>query len=251
MIEIRIVCAHDAVNLAEMLTRLLEAEEHRVQLSYGRHTLHEVEDARTTRGAVLLIWSPNARSQTYMIEWARNIDPALLIEIAQDASDWPSIKRASGVIDFTNWRGQRGARCWKALNERLAVVTRTLMPPKPPLRTLGAIGAASLAAVSGAVFVGLHPTGQKDGTAAIMAQVAVIDASSGVGGPLWTIEPASMDDGSLRQRRLPPMALIDASPAEPLADLPELESFELRDPTLLERLNAYNPLRRENDDPAQ
>lgn len=246
MLEIRIVCAHDAVNLAEVLTRLLEAEDHRVRLSYGRQALHDLEEARPSRGLVLLIWSPNARSQNYMIDWARKIEPVRLIEIAHGTSDWQQIKRVSPVIDFTNWGGQRGARCWKLLNERLDAVMRRLVPQKPPLRTLATIG-AGLAAVSGAALFGLHATTPPQTIAALTEDMTLDDPATGIGGPLSTIEPASMDDDTITLRHYPDLALIDAQPATTLADLPELEFIELRDPTLLERLNAYNPLRRDDD----
>ena len=93
MIDVRIICTHDAVKLAEMLTRLLEAEEHRVRLTYGRQAMSELEEARDARDAVLLIWSPDARSQTYMLEWARNIDPVALVEIARGRAIGRASKR--------------------------------------------------------------------------------------------------------------------------------------------------------------
>lgn len=244
MLEIQIVCAHEAVKLAEALTRLLEAEEYRVRLTYGRQSLDELDAARSSDSLVLLIWSPNARSQTYMMEWAHNIAPAHLIEITDNVSDCPPIKRTAAVIDFTNWRGQRGARCWKSLEERLAAVIRA-RTQKAPLRTLAAVGAASLAAVSAAVVMNVQPL-QPETMVALSEGAPFDDPSSGIGGPLSAIEPASMDDGSIIQRPYPDMALIEAQPAPTLVDLPELGAIELRDPTLLERLSAYNPLRRED-----
>jgi hypothetical protein len=245
MLEIRIVCAHEAIPLAEMLMRLLEAEEYRVRMSYGRQSLQDLEETSASQSLVLLIWSPNARSQTYMIEWARTIEPAHLIEIAHHVSDCPPIKRLAAVIDFTNWRGQRGARCWKSLDERLAAIIRA-RTQKVPLRTLATIGAAGLAAVSAAVVMGVH-TPQPETMVALTEDAALDDPSSGIGGPLSAIEPESMDDGSIILRHYPEMALIEAQPAQTLADLPELGTIELREPTLLERLNSYNPLRRDDD----
>ena len=81
--DIRIVCTHDAVKFAEMLLRLLGAEQHQVRLLAGRQSLAELEAAKTAQDAVLLIWSANAPSQHYMREWARNIPPGRLIEIAR------------------------------------------------------------------------------------------------------------------------------------------------------------------------
>jgi hypothetical protein len=254
MIDVRIVCTHDAVKLAEMLMRLLEAEEHRVRLTYGRQALSELEDARTSHDAVVLIWSPDARSQTYMIEWARNVAPSRLIEIARGANDWPPIKRLAAVIDFTQWRGQRGARAWRTLTDRLGAMARALAPPKPvPAKALMAMGLASAAAVAGAVVVRMHAdsTEQTAQQAAPFEEVAITDPASGVGGPLRAIEPASLDDEMLVLRHYPELAPLVADPAEPLAPVAEYREVELRDPTLLERLDAINPLRRADGEPEQ
>jgi len=251
MIDVRIVCTHDAVKLAEMLMRLLEAEEHRVRLSYGRQALGELEEARAARDAVLLIWSPNARSQTYMLEWARNIEPSRLVELASDTSDWPSIKRHAAVIDFSNWRGQRGARSWKALNERLNELARSLGPWQPPTKALLAMGFASVAAVAGVVMVRGTATVENAITPSPLEDVATNDPSAGVGGPLDAVEPASLEDELLHVRQFRTPERIEALPLAPLAHLPEFEEYELRNRTLLERLTALNPLRRDSDDTAQ
>lgn len=250
MINVRIVCTHDAVTLAETLTRLLEAEEHRVRLTYGRQALSELEGARDARDAVLLIWSPNARTQTYMIEWARNIEPSRLIEIARGTSDWPTIKRLAAVIDFTQWRGERGARAWKTLNERLGAIARALAPPKPvPAKALLAMGFASAAAVAGAVVVRVNTPLEETVAPAPLEEIASADPASGVGGPLSAIEPASLEDEVLRVRHYPELEPLGAS-AAPLEGLVRYEEIELRDPTLRERIEAYNPLRW-GDEPAQ
>jgi DNA-binding NtrC family response regulator len=117
MIDVRIICTYDAAKLAETLTRLLEAEEHRVRLTIGRQAMTELDSALETRDAVLLIWSPDARSQTYMLEWARRIEEARVIDITL-TPDWPRLGRKSTVaIDFTQWRGERSERAaWNALN---------------------------------------------------------------------------------------------------------------------------------------
>jgi hypothetical protein len=248
MIDIRIICAHDAASLAETLMRLLEAEQHRVRLTYGRQSLHELDEACGEQSAVLLIWSPNARSQSYMLGWAHKIDPARLIEVARDTSDWPVIKRRSPVIDFTNWRGQRGARAWKALNERLGAIARAFEPQKLPAKTLLAAGVAGVAAVAGAVMIRVEPPVENQIAATPFEEAAILNPDDGVGGPLSAVEPASLEDDVLRVRRFQAVSPIDAGPAEPLAQLPELEGFELRDRTLLERLNAYNPLRRQDSE---
>ncbi len=251
MIDVRIVCSHDAVKLAEMLTRLLEAEEHRVRLTYGRQALLELEDAREARDAVLLIWSPDARSQTYMLEWVRNIDPARLVEISRGASDFHPIKRLAAVIDFTNWRGERGARAWKALTERLGVIARSLAPPAPvPAKALMAMGVASMAAVAGAVIVRVNMPTEPIATPAPLEQIAAIEPDDGVGGALTAIEPASFDEDMIRLRRYSQLEPIDMTPSVPLAPLVVYEEAELRDATILERLDgALNMLIRSDNDP--
>jgi hypothetical protein len=253
MIDVRIVCTHDAVKLAEMLTRLLEAEDHRVRLTYGRQALNELEDARGARDAVLLIWSPDARTQTYMLEWQRNIEPSRLIEIARGASDFPNIKRLAAVIDFSQWRGQRGARAWKALNERLAVISRALTPQKPaPPQAIWAMGVATAAAVTGAVFVRVNTAMDAVVDPAPLQAIAANDPSSGLGGPLSAIEPASLEDNLLRVRDYPDIEPIDMGPSEPLAPLVEHQAFELRDRTLLERIDAaISPLIPGGNEPQQ
>jgi hypothetical protein len=252
MIDVRIVCSHDAVKLAEMLTRLLEAEEHRVRLTYGRQALLELEEAREARDAVLLIWSPDARSQSYMLEWVRNIDPVRLVEISRGAHDFHPIKRLAAVIDFTNWRGQRGARAWKALTERLGVIARSLAPPAPvPAKALMAMGVASMAAVAGAVMVRVHMPVDQGVTPAPLEEIAATDPASGVGGPLSAIEPDSLEDDLIRLRHYPELAPLDMPPATPLAPVADYEAPELRDPTLRERFDgAINTLRTLGDEPA-
>lgn len=253
MIDIRIVCTHDAVKLAETLTRLLEAEEHQVRLVYGRQSLGDLEEAKTSRDAVLLIWSPDAPSQHYMLEWARHIDPSRLVEIARTPG-WPRIDRKAPVIDFTTWRGERGARAWNALNERLRAVTRVIEPPKPPpKRAALALGLASVAAVSGAMMVRMNdvPTaGAPDLAVTDESVIAIADPSTGVGGVLSAREPLSVED-LVEVRRLPNPRFTPIEPiaAPELIEMPAYEAPEIREPGLLERLREFNPLR--DDEPPQ
>jgi hypothetical protein len=242
MIDVRIVCTHDALQLAEMLMRLLEAEEHRVRLTYGRQSLAELEEAGAAHDAVLLIWSPNARSQSYMLEWARNIPPSRLVELAQGTSDHPHIKRLAAVIDFTSWRGQRGARAWKALVDRLNAVAGAFAPQRLPLRTFAGIGLAGAAVASAVV---MNPSASVAPIAvAPIEELAALDPDTGVGGPTSALEPASLEDLELRVRHYRDLPAVEPLTNDPLARVPELEQFELRDRTLLENLDRYNPLRR-------
>jgi hypothetical protein len=241
MIDISIVCTHDAVKLAEALMRLLEAEEHRVRLMYGRQALSALEDARTSRDAVLLIWSPDARSQTYMLEWARNIDPSRLIEIAR-TQDCPLIRRKAAVIDFTNWRGERGGRAWASLNDRLRSVGRMFNPPKATSpHALLAMGLASAAAITGAVVVRVNDVLDPAAEEAPLQEIVALD-ESGLGGPLNAIEPASLDE-ALAFGPYADVELLEFGEVAQLADVPQITPHELRDPTLIERLSALNPLR--------
>jgi hypothetical protein len=207
----------------------------------------ELEGARASRDAVLLIWSPNARSQSYMLEWAKSIEPARLVEIAHETGDWPAIKRIAPVIEFVGWRGQRGARCWKALNERLGAVTRALGPPEFPAKALMAAGFAGMAVVTGAVGARLATPIPAPPGPTTFEEVAAVDPQDGMGGALSAIEPASLEDLELRVRRFRDVELIPPLPPEQLASLPDYEEHQLRNRTLLERLNAYNPLNWDDD----
>lgn len=250
MIDVRIICTHDAAKLAETLTRLLEAEDHRVRLTIGRQALHELQLARESKDAVVLIWSPDARSQTYMLEWARQIEAARMIDITL-TPDWPRLGRKVTAIDFAQWRGDRSERAaWNALNDRLRGVARALNPPKPPPKyaTL-ALGMASAAAMTGAVFMRMNDTTLPiGGEESPNEQLVAADPSTGLGGPVLTVEPASLDDWSIATRNFPDAQLIRETAGPRLADIPEVRYLELRDATLLERLNEFNPLRQNDDE---
>lgn len=260
MIDIRIVCTHDAVKLAEMLMRLLEAEQYRVRVLAGRQSLAELDAARTSDDAVVLIWSANAPSQHYMREWARGIPPARLIELAR-APGWPQSERKAPVIDAIAWRGERGARAWNSLNERLRTIARVHGAPKQaPKRAVIALGIATIAAVGGAAAVRVHDvTGPAIAEAPDSTEQTV---EADIGGPLNTMEQAfaiaAPDDvgvgGPLTSAPEPPSAEdLENTPharAAQLAalslntiEIPEYVAPALRPPTLLERLSALNPLR--------
>ncbi|MBC7767181.1 MAG: hypothetical protein H7124_00160 [Phycisphaerales bacterium] len=249
MIAIHIVCTYDGVPLAETLTRLLEAEEHSVRVSYGRASINDLAASKTSADAVLLIWSSDAPSQHYMLEWARQIPQQRLIEIGRSAG-WPRSDRKAPVLDFTTWRGVRGARAWNALVERLRSMQRAMEPQRPtPKRAVIAFGLAGLAAVSGAVMVRVNqmsaPAFPTEPNAA-HSVAAIDDATIGVGGPLSAMEPASLEE--LTQLRLlpnPRIVLLDAGPAPDLIELPAYTMPEIRDATLMERIGGFNPLRRD------
>ncbi|ANP47323.1 hypothetical protein [Candidatus Viadribacter manganicus] len=242
MIDIITVSTHDAKKLAADLVRLLEAEEHSVRMLVGRQSQASIEDAKTSRDAVLIIWSEDAPSQTYMLEWLRQSDATRLVEIAT-APGWPERKdRKAPVIDFSSWRGERGGRAWNALSERLKAVSRVVEPPKPPARHAAiALGIVSIAAVGVAMGVRANQgliapsTNAKSET-----QVAQLEApTDSVGGALYAMEPASVDD----LRALPPVRTINMQPMHLASlDFNELSLDpipEVREPTFIERLQDF------------
>ncbi|MCX7357721.1 MAG: hypothetical protein NT015_06215 [Alphaproteobacteria bacterium] len=241
MIDIITVSTHDAKKLAAELVRLLEAEEHTVRMLVGRQSQVAIEDAKSSRDAVLIIWSEDAPSQTYMREWLRQIDAARLIEIAT-APGWPERKdRKSPVIDFSSWRGERGGRAWNTLSDRLKTVARGIEPPKPPARHAAiALGIVSVAIVGVAASVRDHlALAPETAAAAPQEQIVQLEApTDAVGGALYATEPGSIDDlTALAPVRLLNTQQIHMAPIEltrvNLDPIPEV-----RDPTLIERLQG-------------
>jgi len=216
MVDIRIVCARDAVKTAETLRRLLEAE-------------------------------PNAPGAHYMFEWAARFDRKRTIEVAS-ASGWPELKRAAPVIDFVGWNGTRGSKAWVALNERLRPFSRVREIKPPPRQAFMALGMAAAAAMVGAVVVRVNAGSAVLPTPEPQRDALHVSAGDGVGGPLEAtpadaVEPASIEDTMLIiPPHFAPMPQIHVAPIGPLADLPELKHIVLRQPTLLERLEDLNPL---------
>ncbi len=240
MLEIRIVCTHDALKFAADLMRLLDAEQYSVRISHGRQTGNQLAQGRDEKNAVLLIWSADARSQTYMQDWARAIAPARLIELARGPGA-PRLDHHAPVIDFSSWRGERGSRAWNTLSERLRLVERALNPPKaPPTQAIAAMGMASIAAVAGAFMVRMNTP---DAPPLENNALVLVDEESAMGGALEAVEPPSVGDwvAPLQRLRYAPLRTPAAAPLP--QDIAALELPELRDATLLERLNSLNPLR--------
>jgi len=243
MIDVRIVCTYDAVKTAQTLQRLLAAEDHNVELSHGRGSLALLEEAKQQRCAVVLIWSLDAPSQHYMLEWATKIDPVVLVEIARTPGAPYVAGRKGGVIDFSGWSGERGGAAWRALIDRLRHVARATEPTKPPpLRAAIALGAASAAAVVGAVVTRVNdpllpPTQDPTAASQQLAEVGPITELA-QGGVLMPEEPASAEDLSIafNARRLR-MQVMAAPRFDQLAPMPAAwEPIPLRRETLLERL---------------
>lgn len=249
MIDIISVSTHDAKKLAAELVRLLEAEEHTVRMLVGRQSQLAIADAKTSRDAVLIIWSEDAPSQTYMREWLAQIDSSRLVEIAT-STGWPERKdRKAPVIDFSNWRGERGGRAWNALSDRLKAVSRSIEPPKPPARHAAVVlSIVSVATVGVAMGVRnsqdlIAATTQDSAHEQVVAQLDAPHDS--VGGAIVSIEPASLDDlaavPNLRALNVAPLQLAPIEFRQVRLDpIPEV-----RDPTLMERLQQFV----RNDDP--
>jgi len=231
-----------------MLVRLLEAEEYRVRLTVGRQASIELESSGA-HGAVLLIWSAAAPGASYMRDWARAADPFLLVEIST-APGALQIERKAPVVDFASWRGERGGRAWNALSERLRAVSRVLEPPPPQtkqaaLASLGVAGAAAFGVVGilGATSAPMLPDPLQAPTYDMAADdELLLDAP--MGGPLSAMEPLSIEDldtvEPLPLHRFTPM---EQTPALDLYLAGDVAPNDIRDPTLLERLAAFNPLR--------
>lgn len=257
MIDIRIVCTHDAVKTAETLRRLLEAEMHAVEISFGRHSLDQFEAAEAGREIILLIWSNDAPGAYYMLDWAMRFDADRLIEIA-NAPGWPDIPRAARVIDFSQWHGERGGGAWRALTDRLRALGRATplafeTSGPPPKQAAIALGAISAAAVVGALVVRVHAALTPTPAPAPPEQDAAmhVTASEGVGGPLEqspaeAIEPPSAEDVAFIVRpHVASVPLLRNMVDNQLAEIPDPPQFYIRPPTLLERLEALNPFHRE------
>jgi hypothetical protein len=229
----------------------LYAEEHRVRVISGRHSAAEIDTAKTSRDAILMVWSKDAPSSSYMRDWLRESDPSRLVEVAT-ATGWPERKdRKAPVIDFSNWRGERGGRAWNALNDRLKAVANIVDPPKPPaLHAAVGLGVASLAAV--VVAIGVRTGEAPVNTPALEPQqtAQTLEAPTvAVGGAAYAMEPASLEDLAMvpdvRPLRMP---LVELTPEPEVASLRNAPLPEVRDPTLFERIRELNlPLPRGDD----
>jgi hypothetical protein len=242
MIEIIAVSTHDARKVVADLVRLLEAEEHRVRVISGRHPAAEIDAAKTSRDAILMVWSKDAPSSSYMRDWLRESDSSRLVEIAT-ATGWPERKdRKAPVIDFSNWRGERGGRAWNALNDRLKAVANIVDPPKPPaLHAAVGLGVASLAAV--VVAIGVRSSEAPMNAPLEPQQTAqTLEAPTvAVGGAVYVMEPASLEDLALvpdiRPLRMP---LVELTPEPEVVALRNAPLPEVRDPTIMERIRELN-----------
>lgn len=248
MIDVSIVCTYDAAKFAETLTRLLEAEQHAVRLYCGRlQSQGALEAAKSEKSAVVLVWSVDSPSQHFMREWADAVPASRLVEVGR-APGAPRLNRNAPVIDFTQWRGERGCRAWTILNDRLRLVERAMFPPKgPPTQALMAMGLASVAVIGGAVVARMDAQNPVLGESAHeIAQAGGSreshESETAFGGAMLAEEPPSVDDIELELPRTR-FAGIDLGRPIDVRPLDFAELPELRDATLLERLSDLNPLR--------
>jgi hypothetical protein len=250
MATIHIVCAQQAARTAEMLQRLLTAEEHHVTQRSGRSALLALETPRAPDEVVVVIWSPEAESQPYVAEWAARTDPDRLIELSVSTPHPPKIHRRAPVIDFTSWRGEQGGRAWNALMERLRAIVRAAENSKsPPLQAAAALAAIGTLIVGGGVVARVEAPPVTAGMALAPEPVLVVSSPTGIGGTgvADLIEPPSAED--LTGGTLPPrVATLQRHHGAPLfVEVEPYQDVELRDPTLIERIRDLIPLRRDNN----
>jgi hypothetical protein len=248
MTDFIIVCAHDGLKTGEALMRLLRAEQFRVELCYGRASLDHLEAAGDGECGVVMVWSLDAPSALYMLQWANEIEPSRLAEIAR-ARRWPALPdRSAPVIDFSAWNGERGGPAWRALTQRLNAISRSLAPPKPPpVRAAAALAGLSALAMIGAMVdrlsgpaISAAPTPSNTETvAAIEPTPSSTLPEEGRGGPITAPEePASFDDGPVTFAPLRHVALIPA-PHSTLEQAVTEPPAHFRGPSLLDRFNAF------------
>ncbi|HVY83953.1 MAG TPA: hypothetical protein VG943_02390 [Caulobacterales bacterium] len=246
-IPIRIVCTHDAAKLAEDMQRRLSAEQHAVEISCGRQSLRQIGDARTLREAVILIWSLDAPSSHYMLQWSSSIEPNRLIEIARGRT----MKSRAHVIDFSAWEGERGGPAWRALEDRLRGITRATEPPKPPPRAAAmALAAISAVAVGDAVWLRVQDAHRPLAAPALAEEptplptVMQTAGIGGEGGPLHAAEPASSSPEDVFRayhgQRVRPLDAPRAGALATVADADAAPSlvFQESRPGVLDRLTA-------------
>jgi hypothetical protein len=245
MTDIRIVCAHDGVSTAQALMRLLGAEQHTVELSYGRDALDHLDATRASGAAVVLIWTRDAPTTLYMPQWSTRIDPARLIEIAR-APKWPPrAGRRAPVIDFNAWNGLRGGPEWRALTDRLRAIARADEPVRPMQKHAAiALGAFSALAVGGAAWVradtALHPSPTAPETNNL-DDIAMVEADDGLGGPLQSFEPLSIEesDAQIFGPYAPRARRLGEHQTEELTQTQIAPPMRFERPSLIARIASY------------
>lgn len=245
MATFHIVFALGAVRTAEDLGQLLADDGHTVSLFSGRIAVLALGSPPALDTFVIVVWSAEAESQPYVAEWAARTDPDRLVELAVSTPYPPKVQRKAPVIDFTNWRGERGGRAWNAFTERLRTVTREAEVAKaPPRQAAAALAAMGALVIGGGVMVRIEEPRAPE-VAYAPEPAPVYTAPTGVGGSELAslLEPLSVEE-TFGTARLPPRVapLTRYQPAS-LDEAEPLEPVELRNPTLVERILDLNPLR--------
>lgn len=251
MIDVRIICTHDGAQTAQALARLLAAEEHRVEVCCGRAAdAAALAAARGKREAVLLVWTQQALTASYFLDWARDIPAERLVEIVKAPHPLQIEGRKNTVLDFSKWSSERGGGAWRALVERLRTVARACEPVRPaPVRAAVTLGAASAMALGAALAVRLNDAMQTPTEPAPATNQMAAAEAVGQGGPLLSVEPASFDDEFHPHTRFARVAPLSPAANVPLATpSAPLEAHEFRGDSLLDRLGALaRPLLSSND----
>ena len=206
---------------------------------------------------MILIWSVDAPTQSYMRQWADAIEPKRLVEIAR-APGWPqSDKRKYPVIDFSGWNGGRGGSSWRLLNERLKTVQRALEPAKP--QTARVASGVLLAGVFAVVGVGVYrtaqtpvapaPTEAAQDNAIVAAVQPAAPIPGGIGGPVRLEEPASFDELTFLIEPAARARPLDAPAREDLIEPEIAQPMRFRDSSLMGALSSLaDPLLRGDED---
>lgn len=251
MTTYNIVCSYDAArdpsSPARLLGRVLGAEGVNVELCYGRETRELIERTAAARDPVILLWTSEAVSASYMRDWQKSIDPQLLIELAcvpfHSVPEMPN--RRAALVEFGTWHGQRAGHEWRGLQERMKWVERALNPPRPVTPgSLAALAAATGMALTGAWVIRAGDDGAQMQMAAqddAPGLLAADDPSTGLGGPLVSEEPAGIDDGEVNFGPLARRAeAIQAVQYGPMASpAPIADPLDAREAQLLDRLAEF------------
>ena len=136
------------------------------------------------------------------------------------------------------------------MNERLRAVTRVYEPPKgPSQQAVMLMGLASVAAVGGALAVRMNDVAPTQPMQVANSEtISFADAGdAGIGGATAFVEPPSADD-LFRLPRVPGrLPLLPQRTSVILTEIEPAPVMDIRDATLLERLQSLNPLRNSED----
>lgn len=245
LIDVRIICAYDALGVAQQFQRLLAAEGHNVELNYGRPSLAFIPISRARREAVIVIWSERAQNALYPLQWAQATEPTRLIELAF-CKEWPPVQGRARLIEFSVWNGRRGSASWRGLQERLRAIAKSLEPPKPqPRGAAFALVGASLVAAGAAIWARTQANhapleaAPETSLTATLEETRIDENARGgpLGDPISLSEPETYTPTIEFRPRFPRSALADIRPVTHIATAPHFApAMDFSEPSLLERL---------------